>query len=68
VARDLSNKPEVLAIVEVVVAVDLLEAVVVVAVEEDMMGCGVRWRGVEWGGLGWSGAVLCGAACLACEA
>ena len=53
------KKPEVLVIVAVVVAVDLLEAVVVVAVEEGMMGCGVWWR-VGWSGVVWGGFVWCG--------
>ena len=50
-AWGMSNKPEVLAVVAVVVAVDLPGAVVVVAVEHDMMGRGVVLCDVAWSGV-----------------
>ena len=47
----MSNKPEVLVVVAVVVVVALPGAGVVVAVEHDMTGRGMAWFFVTWRGV-----------------
>ena len=58
----MTNKPEVLAVVAVMVVVDLPGAVVVVAVEHGMAGFGVMWSGMMWRDVEWRGVAWCGLA------